>query len=175
MVYNRGNRRDYDRWAAEFGARGWNYDKVLPFFRKSENNTDYELVDKNPGFHGTDGPISVSSKKELPPVLKRYQHVLNELGLDTIDLNGKQQLGTALIQFTQKDDIRSSTANEYLLPNFKKSNLHILCYTHVTKVLFSGKTAIGVEFVRYGAKHKVYADLEVILSAGNRFEKYQSK
>ena len=167
MVYNRGNRRDYDRWAKEFGARGWSYDQVLPFFKKSENNTDFELLSENPGYHGTDGPIGVSSKTDLPPVLRAYKKALNQLGLENVDINGKRQLGTGLIQFTIKDDLRSGTGSEFLLTNKDKPNLHIVCHSMATKILFKGKTAIGVEFVRYGHKHKVYADVEVIVSAGN--------
>ncbi|XP_054166205.1 L-sorbose 1-dehydrogenase-like [Oppia nitens] len=168
LVYNRGNRRDYDRWDREFGAKGWNYDSVLPFFIKSENNTDSDVVRANPGMHGTDGPIGVSSiavaATPLDRALVAYQQVLNDLELETIDLNGPKQLGTGLIQFTIKDNLRSSTASAYLMDNV--DNLHILCRAHVTRVLFSGRTAIGVEFVRYGQKYKVFADFEVILSAG---------
>ena len=129
MVYNRGNRRDYDRWAKEFGARGWSYDQVLPFFKKSENNTDFELLSENPGYHGTDGPIGVSSKTDLPPVLRAYKKALNQLGLENVDINGKRQLGTGLIQFTIKDDLRSGTGSEFLLTNKDKPNLHIVCHS----------------------------------------------
>ena len=69
MVFNRGNRRDYDSWAQNYGAKGWNYSEVLPFFKKFENNTDWRIVETNPGYHGTGGPIQITTPPHLPRAL----------------------------------------------------------------------------------------------------------
>lgn len=170
MVYNRGNRRDFDNWVTTFGAKGWAYRDLLPYFVNSENNTDDSIVNGNPGFHGTAGPVTISSNPYPDPILLLYQKTLYDYGIPSTDINGRQQLGTAIAQSFIGNGLRSSTANAYLEPNLKPDYLHILTNAYVTKVLFTkinGRLiASGVEFVKNGKKYSVKALREVILSAG---------
>jgi len=166
MVYNRGNRRTYDIWAQEYGAIGWSYREVLPYFKKFENNTDPNIVAN--GYHGTSGPIQITSwPQPIDPIMLLHQKALNEMGIRTTDINGPQQVGTAIAQaFIDAKCVRSSTANAYLDPNPFPNNLHIITRAFVTKLLFNGNTATGVEFVRYGKRFTVNTRREVIVSAG---------
>ncbi|XP_054161074.1 L-sorbose 1-dehydrogenase-like [Oppia nitens] len=170
MLYNRGNRRDFDNWRDQYGARGWSYDELLPYFIKSENNTDGKLVSENREFHGTSGPIAISTDPDPHPMLLLHNKVLNDLGIPTLDVNGDRQLGTTLSQSFLADGLRSSTANAYIDPNPHEDNMHIITSALVTKILFDDKShpirAIGVQFEHKEASHTVYAKKEVILCAG---------
>lgn len=91
-----------------------------------------------------------------------------EMGYDIIDVNGAQQTGFALYQFTMRRGTRCSTAKAFLRPIRLRKNLHISLWSHVTKVLIDPETrrAYGVEFIKDGRKHIVKARKEVILSGG---------
>ena len=170
MLYARGNPRDFDDWEQTYGAVGWGFKDVLPFFVKSENNTDYKIVNENPGYHGTDGLLGVAPDPNQNLFFRQMLKSYASFGIPTIDLNGPNQAGAAITQVNTKDGFRSSTANAYIDPNPNPKNLFISVYSHVTKVLFSEKesklTAIGVNFVKNGHEYMVRADKEVILSAG---------
>ena len=167
-IFNRGNRRDYDTWAKEYGAVGWSYADVMPFFLRFEGNRDPHIVAQNPQFHSTTGPIGITSWANPDPLMLIHQKVLNEeAGLPNTDINGPQQVGTMLAQaFIDTNGIRSSAGNAYIDPNPFPHNLHILTGALVTKVLFDGKTAVGVLFERKGVQLMVMAAKEVILCAG---------
>ncbi len=153
MVYMRGNRIDFDNWENIYGAKGWSYKKVLPYFLKSENNTDTQLVANSSEYHSTGGPLGVSSHKNPDPIYKTYLEAANKLGYPTVDINGQNQSGIAIMQSTIGwDGIRSSTANAFLVPNRKRQNLHIITSAFVTKILFDKQidgnvTASGVIFL----------------------------
>ncbi|XP_054154963.1 oxygen-dependent choline dehydrogenase 1-like [Oppia nitens] len=165
LIYNRGNRRCFDDWANIYGAQGWNYTEVLPFFKRWENQTDPML--SNSSYHSTTGPIQVSSWSEPPDIMAEHQRAANEFGFKSIDINGAEQLGTTIAQaFIGTDGIRSSASNAYIDPNPYPNNLHILANAYVTRIIFSGKRAVGVEYERNGANYTVNASREVILSAG---------
>ncbi|CAG2113327.1 unnamed protein product, partial [Medioppia subpectinata] len=170
IIYNRGNSRDYDHWAREYGARGWAYQDVLPYFMRFENNTDPKLVAEHPGYHSVDGPVQVRSWDRPEPIMRYHQKALHELGHKNTNINGPQQVGTCLMQtFQRMDGMRSSTANSYLDPNPHHRNLHILTRALATKILLSavrGLSADAVEFYRDGKSHVVKAKREVIVSAG---------
>ncbi len=163
---------DFDNWENIYGAKGWSYEEVLPYFLKSENNTDTELVANSPEYHSTGGPLGVSSHKNPDPVYKTYLEAANKLGYPTVDTNGQNQSGIAIVQSTIGwDGIRSSTTNAFLVPNRKRQNLHIITSAFVTKILFDKQidgivTASGVIFDRNGQSFTVKANKEVILSAG---------
>jgi len=172
MMYNRGNRRGFDNWVKTYGANGWSYDEVLPYFIKSENNSDSQIVSENPGFHGTHGPVGVSTTQNPDIIFVELQKTLNSLGIKNVDLNGRTQMGTAIVQMTIKNGIRSGSGNSYIDPNPHPNNLHIVTRAFVTKILFSntsdGIIATGVQFVRNNITHIVNVTNEVILSAGNQ-------
>ncbi|CAG2105191.1 unnamed protein product, partial [Medioppia subpectinata] len=165
MIFNRGNPKTFDIWAKYFGAEGWSFDEILPYFTKYERNLDPLLA--NNGFHGTSGPVEISSWAHPPPLVLLHQKAANELNIANTDVNGANQLGTQILQaMIDSKGRRSSTSNAYIDPNPYPHNLHILPRALVTRILFKDKTAVGVQFVRYGNQYKVMASKEVIVSAG---------
>ena len=167
VAYNRGNRRDFDDWVTTYGANGWTYEEVLPFFIKSENNYDLSLVRKNPGYHGTNGLVGVKSYEDPDPIFLLMRKKFNEMSYPTVDLNGAHQLGTAIGQsFISGYGLRSTAANSFIDPNPYPKNLKVLINSLVTRVIFEGMIAKGVEFIRNNKVYKVSAKREVILSAG---------
>ena len=95
----------------------------MPYFIKSENNTDAALVGQNPGFHGTEGPIRVSTDPNPAPLLRIHQLALGEIGIQSIDINGASQVGTTIAQATAADGLRSGTANMYIDPIYERENV----------------------------------------------------
>ncbi|CAH2986967.1 unnamed protein product [Chilo suppressalis] len=166
LVYMRGNKRDYDDWAA-LGNYGWSYDDVLPYFKKSENNQDIEAKDEI--YHGVDGPLTVERFGYLDKNVAMLVQAFHETGLPLVDFNGEQQIGTMTVQATSKDGIRVSTNSAFIRPVRKKRpNLFIRTNAQVTKVLIHPyeKIAYGVKYVKNGIWHEVHAVKEVILSSG---------
>lgn len=97
MYYNRGNKKNYDEWEQRFGAKGWSYNKVLPYFLKCENNTDPDIVNEYPEYHGVGGPISVSTPTNPDPILYRFIEELDDSNGRMFDLNGPSQLGVGTV------------------------------------------------------------------------------
>ncbi|WP_120495487.1 GMC family oxidoreductase [Kiloniella sp. EL199] len=163
MVYIRGHKKDYDDWAA-LGNPGWSYQDVLPYFKKSEVN---QLGDD--GYRGTDGPMHVSDVSEdLHPLCQNFIRAGQELGLAyNENFNGAEQEGIGLYQTTTRNGFRESAAKAFLHPALKRKKLKLTTHTHVSKVLFDGKKAIGVQYVRKGKTSTVTAKKEVILSGGS--------
>lgn len=164
MIYTRGNRRDYDNWAA-MGNTGWSYNEVLPYFMKLEKN----LVKSSSSYmRGNSGPITVS---EVPWKSKSARHFVKaaqELGIPYVDYNGATQVGTAFLQTSTKNGARVSSNVGYLYPYKNRKNLFIRKMSQVTKILINPNTkqAYGVEYRKNGQKHEVFANKEVVLSAG---------
>ena len=168
MVFNRGNPRDYDLWRTKYGAEGWDFAGVLPFFRRIENNTDERVVRANPKWHGTSGPNKVSSVPNPPKLLRLVEKTFNEMGFNSTDVNGPQQTGTTLLQqFIDVRGFRAGAGNAYVDPNPRPDNLHIVTQALVLRVLFENKTAVGVEFSKNDKSFRVFVTKEVIVSAGN--------
>ncbi|XP_054155623.1 glucose dehydrogenase [FAD, quinone]-like [Oppia nitens] len=162
LIYNRGHRRCFDDWAQLFGANGWTYKEVLPLFKLWENQTDPLLVAN--GYHGTSGPIQVTTWQKPAPIMLLHQQAVNEMGFKTVDINGPEQFGTMLGQaYIGTDGVRQSSANGYIDPNPYPHNLHILANAYVTRILFEDKRAVGVQYVRNGLKQTVFAKREVIV------------
>jgi choline dehydrogenase-like flavoprotein len=161
MIYLRGNRLDYDEWAAQ-GCEGWSYDEVLPYFRRAEDNERGENE-----FHGVGGPLSVSESRSLTPSIDAMLAAAVEAGYElNPDLNGERQDGVGRFQLTQRNGKRWSTADAYLQPAAGRPNLEVRACTFVERVVFEGDRAVGVELVREGVRETVRAEREVILSAG---------
>lgn len=174
MVYSRGNRRDYDSWALDHGATGWSYEEVLPYFLRSENNTDDRLVAANPAYHSAEGRIVVQTPTETDPIIDIIRDTLPDFGYALVDQNGPSQVGVNYFQQTIfLNGTRSTTAAGYLANNRRRENLQVLANALVTKILFDhgvrgGHTrAIGVELEYAGGRHQVFATKEVIVSAGS--------
>ncbi|CAL1273602.1 unnamed protein product [Larinioides sclopetarius] len=159
----RGNRKDYDNWAAQ-GATGWSYEEVLPYFKKLENNTDPEFV-RN-GYHGINGPVTMSRPKYDSELKIAVAKAAKQMGYDFTDSNGPQQKGFYDLQATMRNGQRCSAAKAYLVPNENKENLDIVKNAFVTKIIIEDRQARGVEVDLNGISRKVTARREVILSAG---------
>ena len=164
MLYIRGNKRDYDLWA-ELGNEGWSYDEIFPYFVKSEDNRDPDVLTN--GYHGSGGYLTVSTPHYTTPIAGAFLEAAKLFGYPNIDLNANQQTGFAIPQGTIRRGARCSTAKAFLRDIAGRPNLDVHVHAHATKVLFNHhKRAIGVKFYRDGAEHSVFASREVILSAG---------
>jgi choline dehydrogenase len=162
MVYVRGQPGDFDDWAAA-GNPGWSWQELLPYFRKLEDH---------PGggaeYRGVGGPVRISDvSAQVHPLCERFLKACDRLGIvRTLDFNGAHPEGAGLWEVTIKDGVRVSTANAYLKPARSRRNLEVLTRAHATRVLFEGRRATGVEFLRGGARVSAQARREVVLAAG---------
>ena len=161
MVYIRGQARDYEDWKAA-GNIGWGWDDVLPVFKKMEG---YAAGD--PAYRGRGGPVHITDLgDDAHPLCNPFLNAAQAAGLKfTPDFNGAEQEGVGLYQFTTKGGIRLSAARAFLRPAMKRKNLEVRTETHVTRILFEGRRAVGVEYVRNGVKAEARAH-EVIVSGG---------
>lgn len=161
MVYIRGDAADYDAWEAE-GNKGWGYKDVLPYFKKAENNQRGECE-----YHGADGPLGVSDGAIDFDMYHSFLKSNLDMGYPyNADFNGAGQEGVGFYQFTVKDGKRAGVRAGYIAPAMQRDNLTVKTGAHVTKVLFEGKRAVGVEFVVDGKTQTLKARKEVILSGG---------
>ncbi|HEY3614618.1 MAG TPA: GMC family oxidoreductase N-terminal domain-containing protein [Gaiellales bacterium] len=161
MIYIRGNRADYDGWAAG-GATGWSYDEVLPYFKRSEDNERGE-----DGFHGVGGPLSVADSRSLSPLIETMLEAAESAGLDyNPDFNGARQEGAGRFQLTQRNGRRHSTAAAFVHPAEDRPNLDVITDALALRILFEGTRAVGVEVAREGRVEEIRAEREVVLSAG---------
>jgi choline dehydrogenase len=162
LAYIRGNRYDYDHWQ-ELGNPGWSYQHVLPYFKKSEHQQRGASE-----FHGIDGELSVTDLIAPTAISQRFIDAAMAVGYDyNPDFNGAQQEGTGRYQSTIKDGKRHSTAAAFLVPILDRPNLTVTTGALVTRLLFEGTHAVGVEYLHEGTLHQVRVNREVILSAGS--------
>lgn len=165
MMYVRGNPGNFDQWS-KLGATGWDYESVLPYFKKLE---DFEGGASQ--YHGVGGDITV---RDCPDEVMRSPEFLvaaTEVGYDGPywDYNGaRQENGAGLLQFhIDKDGKRVSGATAFLTPLLEtRPNLTVKTRSAATRVVLEGKKAVGVEYIHLGKLHKVKAKHEVIISAG---------
>jgi choline dehydrogenase len=161
MVYIRGHGRDYDLWRQQ-GCTGWSYEDVLPYFRRSERNT--EILDQ---FHGEDGLLDVQRGKTDSALFDAFIGAGKAAGYPiTDDFNGESQEGFGRYDFTISKGRRRSTARAFLDPAKKRSNLTIEVHAHATRILFEGKRAVGVEYLQGGDTISARARREIVISAG---------
>ena len=163
MVYIRGQQDDYNDWQA-MGNSGWGWDDVLPYFKKSETCSN-----GGDEYRGDEGPLYVNdASKEYHPLCQTFLKAAREYGLEyNPDFNGATQEGVGLYQITTKNGLRMSAARAYLHPALKRKNCQLQTHAHVTRILFDGKRANGVEYRHRGNTRKVTARNEVILSSGS--------
>ncbi len=164
MIYIRGHRWDYDRWA-DLGNTGWDYESVLPYFKKSERQMQIESE-----FHGTEGELYVDKLGAVPPVstnIERFITAGQEFGWPfNPDFNGATQEGVGRYQYTRHNNERFSAADAWLKPALNRPNLSAITHATVTKILFEGKRAVGVEYQHQGERKVARASREVILCGG---------
>ena len=161
LLYVRGQPQDYDRWS-ELGNPGWSYDEVLPYFKKSEDNS--RGADK---YHGVGGPQKVSDLRLRRPIAEHFIKAATEVGIPfNEDYNGSVQEGVGYFQQTAYRGFRWSTARSFLRPAKARSNLKILTRAQVTELTVDGKRVTGVSYWHDGEQKSARANAEVILSAG---------
>ena len=162
LLYVRGNRRDYDEWAA-LGNNGWSYSDVLPYFRKAENNQTH-----NDEFHGTSGPLWVEDSRTDNPYHVVVKKACIEAGLPfNADFNGAEQEGFNSIQAMTKNGERFHAGKAYIRPHLGvRQNLTLHCDTDCIRILFEGRRATGIEVIHKGQKRVIHARKEVIVTAG---------
>ena len=161
MIYIRGVPADYDGWAAQ-GAAGWSYADVLPYFKKAEDNERFCNAQ-----HGVGGPLGVSDNRHIHPLTKVWLQACQQYGLPyNEDFNSGDPSGCGLYQITAKEGLRSSAAVAYLKPARGRKNLQVRIGCKVTRILMQGNKAVGVEYLERGKLQQLFADKEVIVSAG---------
>lgn len=161
MIYNRGQKRDYDQWR-QLGNVGWSADDVLPYFKKSEDYAEGPV-----GEHGVGGELRVEKQRLHWDLLDAVQDAAEAAGLPRrSDFTASDTPGSGYFRVTQRSGLRWSAADAFLKPARARANLTVETKAHVTRILFDGKKAVGVEFVRDGNATTVRANAGVILSSG---------
>ena len=161
LIYIRGQREDYDGWR-DAGNPGWGYDDVLPHFIRSENNQRGASA-----YHGAGGPLSVSDIGAKHELMEAFIEAAGKLGVPrTDDFNGARQEGVGYFQLTTSNGWRCSTAKGYLQPAVDRENLGVHTRADVTKIVFEGTRATGVQFRLLGEERAARAAKSVILCAG---------
>ena len=161
MIYIRGNKWDYDNWAA-MGCPGWSYDDVLPWFKRAEHN-----VRGGDDFHGGDGPLWVSEQRFANAGSLDFVEAGASLQISrNPDFNGARQEGIGLYQVTQKDGERWTSARAYLADRAANPDLHVLTGVTVERVLFDEGRAWGVAYLQDGQSKVIRARRGVILAGG---------
>lgn len=163
LLYIRGQHQDYDDWAAQ-GATGWDYRSVLPYFKKSEC---YEGGENE--YHGAHGELGVSELRNDHPYCRAWLEAAQQYGLPgNPDMNGRTDYGVGSYQLSIRNGWRSSAARAFLHPVRRRPNLTIMPRMHVTRVLFDGQRAVGVEYAHARSRelHSARCAREVILAAG---------
>jgi choline dehydrogenase len=161
LISIRGQREDYDAWAAA-GNAGWSFADVLPWFRMLEHN-----VRGASEYHGADGPLWASDIDTPHPLVEAMIAGASELGIPrNDDFNGASQEGAGYYQLTTRKGMRCSTAVAYLRPARGRSGLRVETSAHATRILLDGKRATGVAYRQDGGEKTAQARREVILCAG---------
>ena len=161
MVYIRGQREDYDHWAAQ-GNPGWAFQDVLPYFLRAEHNERGADA-----WHGTGGPLNVADLRSPSRVASLFVQAARQAGHPlNPDFNGATQEGVGLYQVTHRHGERCSAAKAYLTPALSRSNLEVLTGARATRLLMDGRRAVGVECLQRGVKIELRVHREVLLSAG---------
>ena len=161
MLYVRGNPLVYDTWS-QFGNRGWSYESVLPYFKKSEH-----FEPGGDDSRGQGGPLNVTHMYENDELPDAFINAAAQEGWPrNKDYNNGHQEGFGYFQVTQKDGRRWSTARAFLDPARSRPNLRIETNAQTTHVILNGTRAVGVGYVQNGQKHEARANGEVILAAG---------
>lgn len=164
-IYNRGQRLDFDGWAQR-GNRGWGYNDVLPYFRRSERR----VGEADDTFRGRDGNLPITDLEWRDPICEAFIEGAVEMGIPrNKDYNGTQQAGVSYVQRVIQNGLRRSAARGYLHPAMKRPNLTVRTHAHATGIVLEGKRAVGIRYRkggRNGTPMEVRARREVILSGG---------
>ncbi len=161
LIWARGNRLDYDNWA-EAGNIGWDYDSVLPLFKKSE---DWE--GGGSAWRGVGGPMHIERAQHLNPIGKAFIESGKSYGIPYLDdINVPEPIGVGPINMNVRGGVRCSTADAYLRPVLGKPALTVITGAKVLKLRLSDQRCIGLDVIRDNTVFNLTASQEVILSAG---------
>ncbi len=164
MAYIRGQHQDYNHWAS-LGCKGWGYEEVLPYFKKSEHNEQFEN-----DFHAKGGRLNITQAYWYHTELgQAFINGCVELGIPlNNDVNGQRQEGAGWFQYTMKGSLRMSAAKAFLAPALKRKNLTIMTGATCNRIVIENDRAIGIEFLTSRSSTLIArARKEVILSAGS--------
>ena len=162
MLYVRGQPLDYDTWG-QLGNRGWSYEKVLPYFRKSEH-----FEPGGDDSRGKGGPLNVAEMRETHPLCDAFIDAAEASGFPkNKDYNNGNQEGFGYYQVTMKDGKRWSTARAFLDPARSRPNLKIETDALVDRVILEGKRCVGVAYSVHGQKREARVNREVVVSCGS--------
>jgi len=162
MVYIRGNRKDYDGWAA-LGCAGWSYDEVLPIFKRMEANQ----VGQSAEYHGFDGELQVSKQQDPNPVAKLFVAAGTAAGLpENTDFNGPSQLGLGIYNVKQNRGERVSSYTAFVKPILTRKTLTIMTHTQVSSLHIDGERVTGLDIERQDSHQQLMCNKEVILCGG---------
>ena len=154
MIYMRGQARDYDQWG-QLGNRGWSWDDVLPYFRKSEDNYRGESES-----HGSGGAWRVEKQRLSWDILDAFQAAAEEVGIQRVDdFNSGNNEGSGYFEVNQKRGKRWSTVDGFLKPARGRPNLRVLIRAETTRLVLEGKQVTAVEFERGGEGPRFLARL----------------
>jgi len=161
MLYVRGNRWDYDEWE-KLGNPGWGFDECLPYFKKSENNEQFDNE-----WHGQGGPLNVTYPNHQSPLAELFIEAaeLRQIRRNP-DYNGGEQEGTFHYQATQKNGERCSAAKGYLTPNLGRPNLKVVTGALSSRIVIEAGVATGIEYQQGKEAHVAKARREVLISGG---------
>jgi len=163
MIFQRGNPMDYERWAADPGMSDWDYAHCLPYFKRMENCLAADDADP---FRGKNGPLVLERGPATNPLFGAFFAAVEQAGYQlTDDVNGYRQEGFAPFDRNVHRGRRLSAARAYLYPVMSRPNLTVATRAFVTKIIFRGTRAVGVEF-RHQGKVKRVRSAELILSGG---------
>ena len=161
MIFQRGNPLDFDEWAALPGLEHWSHEHCLPYFKRmetSDSGTDT--------YRGREGPLTLERGRAEGPLFDAFFEAARQAGFErTEDVNGESQEGFARFDRNIQRGLRWSAARAYLHPVAKRPNLEVRCRAFVTRILFEGRRAIGVEYVQRGRTRRILAS-EIICCGG---------
>ncbi len=164
MAYVRGNKADYDQWAIE--NKGWSFEEVLPYFKKSEAHEDAKNLD--PKYHNDSGELFVGrSNIYKTPLRKAFIEAGKSYGWnENEDYNGARQNGVGQFHFNIKNGKRFSGVNAFIDPIRKRKNLSIKTHALIDSIIIKDQKAVGVKVLSKNSNQEIFASKAVILSAG---------
>ena len=161
MVYIRGVPSDYDTWA-QMGLKGWSWDEVLPFFRKSEGHED-----RRDSHHGTAGPLNVGRARGRNPLAQVFIEAGRQAGYPANDdFNGPRQEGFGYYDFTIKNGKRFGTARAFVRPAMARKNFRLVTHALTSRIVIEDGRAAAVKYIRGGTRQIPRARREIILCGG---------
>jgi choline dehydrogenase len=164
MIFQRGNPLDFDRWAADPGMATWDYAHCLPYFKRME---DCLAAAPDDPWRGHDGPLGLERGPARSPLFEAFFEAVQQAGYPlTTDVNGYRQEGFNAFDRNIRNGRRQSAARAYLHPVIGRPNLELSTRTFVTRVLFEGRRAVGVEYSVRGGPVRTARAGEVILCGG---------